>query len=300
MGDIITAREYDYIAMREAIYAIKGRYPFVRLGSIGKSVMGKDIYSLRIGAGSSTALYAAAFHGTERITSAILLRFAERLARAMDDDGEISGIKARRAMLGKSVVLIPRVNPDGCDIALSGIGACGYYAAKIYNICEGDFARWNANAHGVDINHNFDAGWQQLRQAEKAAGIFGPAPTRYGGASPESEPETCALTSFCRRENICHAAAFHTQGEEIYWHYGNRTPEKGKKMAEIFAASTGYALEAPVGLAAHGGFKDWFIEEFGRPGFTVEAGRGKNPLDAALLDEIYARLEEMLMLCAVL
>ncbi len=300
LNDIINAKEYDYIELQNAVYAIKGKYPSVELGSIGKSVMGKELYYLKIGKGSGIVLYAAAFHGLERITSVLMLRFAERLLSALESGSEIAGIKARRAMLGRSLVIIPRVNPDGCDIALKGIGGCGYYAAKIYNWCEGNFSVWNANARGVDINHNFDAGWSELQKAERNAGIYGPSPTRYGGPSPESEPETCALTNLCRKNNISHVLAFHSQGEEIYWRYGGHTPEKGKKMAEVFAASTGYALEAPIGLAAHGGFKDWFIEEFARPGFTIEVGKGKNPLDSKLLDEIYERIEEMLVLGIVL
>ena len=66
------------------------------------------------------------------------------------------------------------------------------------------------------------------------------------------------------------------------------------------STSSGYALDTPVGIAEGGGFKDWFICEFNRPGFTVEIGRGKNPLPAESAGEIYSRIEEMLMLCAVL
>ena len=71
-------------------------------------------------------------------------------------------------------------------------------------------------------------------------------------------------------------------------------------MANVLSASSGYALEEPMGLAAHGGFKDWFIREYGRPGFTVELGRGRNPLPAQELDGIYRRVEEMLMLSFIL
>jgi g-D-glutamyl-meso-diaminopimelate peptidase len=71
---------------------------------------------------------------------------------------------------------------------------------------------------------------------------------------------------------------------------------RGKKMAEIFAASSGYALDVPTGLAVGGGFKDWFIDKFHRPGFTVEIGKGKNPLPAEDGEEIYQQIKEMMML----
>ena len=39
--------------------------------------------------------------------------------------------------------------------------------------------------------------------------------------------------------------------------------------------------------AAFAGYKDWFIKVFRRPGFTIEAGAGENPLPLSQFDEIY-------------
>ena len=35
------------------------------------------------------------------------------------------------------------------------------------------------------------------------------------------------------------------------------------------------------------GYKDWFIQNFRRPGYTIEAGSGTNPLPLSQFDEIY-------------
>ena len=35
------------------------------------------------------------------------------------------------------------------------------------------------------------------------------------------------------------------------------------------------------------GYKDWFIMNYRRPGFTIEAGLGNNPLPISGFDEIY-------------
>ena len=67
-------------------------------------------------------------------------------------------------------------------------------------------------------------------------------------------------------------------------------------MAEIFAASSGYALDVPTTLAVGGGFKGWFIEHFRRPGFTIELGKGKNPLPPTDCEKIYTKVKEMMML----
>jgi g-D-glutamyl-meso-diaminopimelate peptidase len=71
-------------------------------------------------------------------------------------------------------------------------------------------------------------------------------------------------------------------------------------MAEIMATTSGYALDVPVDIATGGGFKDWFIKEFTRPGFTVEIGKGKNPLPANEAYKIYKQIRELLMLSTIM
>ena len=65
-------------------------------------------------------------------------------------------------------------------------------------------------------------------------------------------------------------------------------------MAEILSDASGYSLDEPEGLAVGGGFKDWFIEKFYRPAFTVEIGLGENPLDPSELDGIYEKTGRMM------
>ena len=159
---------------------------------------------------------------------------------------------------------------------------------------------WQANARGVDLNHNYDAGWEALHRMEREAGITGPGPTRFGGPCPESEIETQLVTALCRRVPFRRALAFHSQGEEIYWNFGPCTPACAYPLGRVFAMSSGYLLSAPEGLAVGGGFKDWFLSCFGRPAYTVEIGRGKNPLPLSDLSAVYSRLEEMLLLSVLL
>lgn len=272
------------------------KYKFLKLGIAGKSVAGRSIHTLKIGEASDPILYCAAMHGSERVTATVLLKFIEELCEAVASGGKIADVDARRALYGRSVVFVPLCNPDGCEIALKGAAGAGEGAGRVYKLCGGEFERWNANLRGVDINHNFDAGWQELHKAEQAAGIFGPGPTRYGGPHPESEPETAALTGLCEKYAVRHLVSFHSQGEVIYWDHGGLAGEKSRKMAEIFAASSGYALDIPTGLSVGGGFKDWFIEKYRRPAFTVEIGKGKNPLPPSDGERIYERIKEMMLL----
>lgn len=94
--------------------------------------------------------------------------------------------------------------------------------------------------------------------------------------------------------------ALHSQGEEIYWRYGDRTPVRARTMADILGASSGYRVADPEGMASHGGFKDWFISAFGRPGFTIEFGFGENPLPLEDFEPIYRKTREMLLLAALM
>ena len=300
MEPIVNSKEYDYFERMKVIDKLCDKYPFLRRKVIGRSCAGKEITALKIGAAQKYCLIAAAFHGSERITSTVLLMFLEELCHSIQNETYIAGLKMPRALRGRGVIIVPCVNPDGCDISLLGAKGCGALSDTVAKLCNNDFKYWNANLRGVDINHNFDAGWQRLREAEKKSGIYGPSPRQFGGFRPESEPETVALTELCRTKAIGHAVALHSQGEVIYWNYGKTEPPRSRKMAEIMATSSGYALDVPTGLALGGGFKDWFISEIGRPAFTVELGLGKNPLPAETAYDIYLKVREMLTLCSIM
>ena len=127
-----------------------------------------------------------------------------------------------------------------------------------------------------------------------------PGASKYPGPTPESEPETRALTDLCRRYTFRQVVALHSQGAEIYWEYGAHTPPQSEMMARVLGQVSGYAVARPQGLSAHAGFKDWFIRTYHRPGLTIELGRGRNPLPLAQFEEIYEKAREMLALSVLL
>ena len=291
---------FDYFDTIKYIGKLKNDFPFLHIGSIGKSVLGRDIPFVRIGRAKEYGVFAGAFHGSEYITNALLLTFCYELANAIANDDVIEGLNVRRAMYGRGLIIVPLVNPDGCEISIHGKSACLGNFAFINRISGGDLVHFNANARGVDINHNFNANWETVRERERAAEIFGPSKTRFGGYCYESEPETVAICNLCRENNIRHAVALHSQGEVIYPPEGENPPRRSDKMAEIMSASSGYLIDYPEGLAVGGGFKDWFVKEFNRPAFTIEVGLGENPLPQSDYLKIYCRIREMLMLSAIM
>lgn len=139
-----------------------------------------------------------------------------------------------------------------------------------------------------------------MKALEIKNGINAPAPTRFGGKFPESEPESRAMARLCRNNDFIRAFAFHSQGEEIYWSFGEYMPENARLQGELLAELSGYTMSEPDGLAVGGGFKDWFVETFNSPAFTIEIGNGKNPLPISDLEGIYERLKQMLLISIVM
>lgn len=283
-----------------AIDHFKKNYRQLKVFPIGKSVLEREIPAVCIGNPMGATLFVGATHGLEWITTLLLLKFCETMLEGLRTGGKVSDIDVRKALRGRSLVIIPCLNPDGVDISLRGREGAGLLGEKTDQISGGDYSGWQANANGVDINHNFDAGWCVLREMEIAEGITGPAPTRFGGVHPNSEPEARAVTTFCLTYQPRSLYSLHSQGEEIYYSYGRHTPTRSRLMAQILAASSGYTATSPEGLASHGGLKDWFIDKFHRPGFTIEVGLGKNPLDIAQFEPIYQKIEEMLIIATLL
>ena len=273
-------------------------YGFLTRDTIGESRCARPIDLLCVGNRRKQVLFAGAFHGMEWLTSMILLKFLDELCFSVMTGQAMCGVKMGVMLNQRGLAVIPCVNPDGVEIQIHGEESAGEYEELVKSA--GNTSKWQANAAGVDINHNFAAGWDKLKKLEIENGINKPSPTRYGGEFPESEPETRSIASYCRSGNIVHAVAFHSQGEEIYWNYGDYNDMEALKMARIMSYSSGYKIAEPQGLASGGGFKDWFEEKFRLPAFTVEVGRGENPLPIEDFNGIYKKIRAMLVLGVIL
>lgn len=273
---------YDYRMLNRDIEGIAQRYVFAEIFEIGESVEGRGIYAVKVGEGDKKVLVSAAHHALEYITSALLMRFIEDMcARVLRQDTDFAGFPVKRLYSECSLYCLPMINPDGINLSLNGADMDNpYHRSIIERTGIHNFANvWQANINGVDLNHNYDAQWQSIKE--------GPSPSRWGGPYPESEPETRAAVNFVRSMNFDMLAALHSQGREIYYDFNGLTASRSREIGEKLAGISGYTLSRPEGAASFGGFKDWFIQEFGREGFTVEVGLGKNPLPMSLLDGEY-------------
>lgn len=265
--------------------------------SIGKSVGGKSIYAFVLGKGDKNVFFNGAHHGLEWLTSPVLMRFASNYIYALKKDIRLSGFDISELYNRAKIHIVPMVNPDGI-----GIAAFGTTDPYLINMNRGnDFRKnWQSNARGVDLNHNYDAGFDLCRKEEYRLGITGPGPTRYGGEYPESEPEVKAVCDYVRKNNFDLCIALHSQGEVIYYDYNGKTPKNSIEICREMCKVSGYVPDKAIGIASYGGFKDWFIKEFNKPAYTVEIGRGKNPLGGGQFEQIYDKVLPLLIISAFL
>ena len=134
------------------------------------------------------------------------------------------------ACICREIIIIPCVNPDGVELATGGKAEGDMSAINP----SGDYSKWQANARGVDLNHNYDALWNESKALEKEYGITGPGATRYAGTFPLSEPETKALAEFTRNKNFEMVIAFHSQGKVIYHGFMGKEPPLSRWQGGLF------------------------------------------------------------------
>lgn len=295
--------DYTYSIMERDIQGLKTRYPFIQVGVAGQSVLGKNLYYIRLGRGPNEVFYNASHHALEWITTPLLMKFIENFSKAYASGGSIRGYNIPEIWNRSSIYLIPMVNPDGVDLVLEGLQPDNpfYEALLQWNDTGLPFSKvWKANIRGVDLNRNYPASWTEAKAQEPSLGVYGPGPTRFGGPYPLSEPETRTLTEFTRKRNFKLTISYHTQGRVIYWLYKNIIPPRSFEIAQVFSRASGYELSETPYEAAYAGYKDWFIEEFFEPGYTIEAGLGVSPLPISQFDTIYNNNEEIMLLAPII
>ena len=272
------------------------RYPFLVKYPIGRSVIGRRIEAIRIGAGPLRAGLNASHHANEWITTPLTLTFLERYARAFSENGTIGGASAWTLYEASTLTLVPLVNPDGVDLVTGALseGDSFYESAKALSAFYPMIpfpSGWKANIQGVDLNLGYPAGWENARAIKFAQGFTRPGPRDYVGTRPLEAPEGRAMYELSVRERYNRAIAYHTQGGEIYWEFQGYAPQGSHALAQCFADASGYKVANVPYDSGFAGYKDWMIDAQNANAFTVEAGRGENPLPISDLASMYAENE---------
>ena len=209
-------------------------------------------------------------------------------------------MSAAEILQGVTIHFVPNNNPDGVAISQFGLNAINdpTIRQQVSAMGNGDWAQWKANARGVDLNRNFDAGWQEFRGAAQ------PSPERFKGAYPGSEPEAAALIRLTQDYHIKRAISYHTVGALIYWYYkqSGEVLSESEKFAREISRTTGYPLDDDYTAVDAAGYKDWAVYKLGVPAITIECGAESgyydNPVPQRYFSGIWQRNRDVVLAAA--
>ena len=292
MSIVNTRRPITAASCDQMILEIVNTYPFCRTELLTSTAFQRPVRTLVIGTGPRKVIYTAAHHANEWITALILLQFAEELAEAIASGGRIFEQDAQEIADTATIYMVPMVNPDGVDLVVGQIGP-GNIQFDLAQRLARDYPSipfpdgWKANLLGVDLNLNYPAGWLTAREIKFAQGYTTPGPRDYVGRAPLNQLETQALAGYTEAIDPALVLAYHSQGKEIYWQFKDIPVPGARELGEEFARLSGYRLADTPYESSYAGYKDWFIQQFRRPGYTIEVGSGENPLPLSQFPEIY-------------
>ncbi|ADU30090.1 M14 family metallopeptidase [Evansella cellulosilytica] len=252
--------------------------------SIGLSILNKPIRLIKVGDGKKKVFYSGSWHGNEWMTSKLLTEWLDHIITSANNNQDYFGTDLRQLFKEVTLYVVPMVNPDGVALVQQG----NYPEHPYYDFINKTnkythtFDHWSANIRGVDLNHQWPAGWQ--KEADESPSE--PWPRHYSGKAPLTEPESICIYDLTVKEDFDYVLAFHSQGQEIFWGYRGLEPQESEKMVERLSLKSSYVPKRTAD--SDGGYKDWFIQETRRPGFTIEVGVGINPLPFRAYGEIWS------------
>ncbi|WP_052738053.1 M14 family metallocarboxypeptidase [Bacillus sp. SA1-12] len=281
-----TKKPYDSKGLSKEIDLLLSMYPFMKREIIGYSVLGSPIIELTIGRGLKKVHMNGSFHANEWITTSIMMHWLDHYLQALVSGERLEELDCLSLYNAATISFVPMVNPDGVDLVLNGLPNQSSFKASVLEINNNsrDFSQWKANIRGIDLNNQYPVNWEieKERKIPKS-----PAPRDYPGDAPLTEPEAIALANLVRKRQFDRLLAFHTQGEEIYWGYLRKEPEEAEAIVNEFERLSGY--KAVRDIDSHAGFRDWYVNDWRKPGYTVELGFGVNPLPFSQFDDIYRK-----------
>lgn len=156
MSIVPTNQNYGYLTLRQNLIALNTIYPFLNIQTVGNSVLGKNIYVVKLGRGSKKVFYSASIHANEWITSVLLMKFIEDYCNAYVNNSTLYGYSIRNLFNNVSIYIMPMVNPDGVDLVTGFLPQYTSAFLQAQNI-SADFpdipfpSGWKANINGESL-----------------------------------------------------------------------------------------------------------------------------------------------------
>ena len=310
-GDIVPTTDtfYSHDMMKRDLYLLRERYPdTMSILRFGYSADGRDLLDVVIGNpdAQKDVIIQYSMHAREYVNSLLAMKQIEELLKGMSNGTQYNGAAYSDILQDVRLHLIPMMNPDGVMIALYGFDAIGNETIRngLYECWQSDillgkgdpdiaayYQRWKANARCVDLNRNFDCGW------ETTVGTTQPSCSRYKGESAASEPETKALVALKDAINCVGQIAYHSEGELVYWDYGSLGDLHvvDEQLADLVSGITGYKKESTISSNQEtAGCSDYFILKCAIPSITIETGVGECPIYIDQWDAIWNQNAQVL------
>ena len=274
-------------------------YPeLIKVGSIGKSVEGRDLVLIEFGKGNKKIFVCGTHHAREYISTTYLMYAIDRFAYMYETGMNETEYDIKAILDNVTFCIVPMVNPDGVNLVQNGITAVqnpdAVSAMKITEGRENGYRAWKANINGVDPNWNYDKDWFKSR--EKASS---PASTGYNGEMPGTEPETQAVSAYVDANMFEAYLSMHTQGKLLYWAEDVTNPTD---LGSLVQRATGFSLireDTPKKLSGVGGsFFDYVFRKYGKATMTVELCNyiGPKPYPDADFDRVWAPAKNVLLI----
>ncbi|MCU6791588.1 M14 family zinc carboxypeptidase [Paenibacillus sp. WQ 127069] len=287
---------YTYELMTQQIDQLAAAYPeLIEVKSIGTTGFGRDIKAVKVGKGDASILIDGSQHAREWMGTNLILYMIDRYAYAYEHNMKYEHYPVRQLLDQCSIWFVPMVNPDGVTLQQEGLNAFPEsYHSYLLSMNGGstNFKRWKANATGIDINRQYPAMWTGIRNSPQY-----PTFKNYKGSEPVETAEALSMIRFTYESDPEIALSYHTSGEVLYWHFNTASEyvARDKKMADTISGMTGYSQIKPEKDPSGGGFTDWFIVQFGRPGFTAELGpyQEENELPLWTFTDIWEKNQSM-------
>ncbi len=286
---------WEHRVLEATLQALTRRYEALSVSVLTRSILGRDVPLITLGKGKHAVLYVGAHHGTDGLTCGILMDLVADYLHQYERGATVFEYPMHYLFEQRTIYVVPMLNPDGVDYAVHGVADDNPLQERVLRMNgSADLSHWQANARGVDLHHNYNAGFFSF---QKQTGVQNGASARFGGEFPESEPESAAMARFLRwkRAEIAGVLSLHTAGEELISNCCDTLSAKTMAVGRVLSRITGYRLVRPEQVSAFGSLSDWCVTKLGRPAFTVRCGSGEPPLSPGHRPLIYEGVRRALV-----
>ena len=299
--------KYSYDQMQQDLAALQERYPGqMVVDSLGTTADGRDITEVILGDVDAEhhILIQATMHAREYMNTVLAMNQIEDYLSG-SENRSYADQTWKEIFENVCLHVIPMVNPDGVTISQDGVDGISddNLKSRLEECYQTDLANgkgssditqyfrtWKANAEGVDLNRNFDAGWDTY------IGASGPSTECYKGTAPASEPEAQAVLSVAQNYDLDCCIAYHSYGNLIYWNYGSQGTvlDADQRLAQCVSDVTGYEMHSTVQDSTDAaGCSDYFVLNLGIPAVTIENGGSECPMPIEEYQPMYQRNQDL-------